>query len=109
MYSARVSSNLILDKCIFVHLHAKFAIVIEAMYIQCRRRKFKDEVAEWLRRQTANLIGSAFVSSNLILDDCIFVHLHAKFAMVIEAMYIYSMQKKKIKRRGGRVVKVSDC
>ncbi len=29
----------------------------------------EDEVAEWLRRQTANLMGSARVGSNPILVD----------------------------------------
>ena len=33
----------------------------------------QDEVAEWLRRQTANLLCSARVSSNLILvETCLF-------------------------------------
>jgi hypothetical protein len=31
-----------------------------------------DKVAEWLRRQTANLLGSARVSSNLILVEIYF-------------------------------------
>ena len=68
---AHESLNLILVECIFVHLHAKFAMVIEAMYIPCRRRKVKDELAEWLRCQTANLMGSACVSLNLILVEFI--------------------------------------
>ena len=34
-----------------------------------------DQVAEWLRRWTANPMGSARVSSNLILVDCFIVTL----------------------------------
>ena len=59
------------------------AMVIEAMYIQCRNKKFIDEVAAWFRCQTAYMMGSALVSSNLIIIKFFFVHLHGNFAMVI--------------------------
>ena len=88
MGSACMSSNLILVEYIFVHPHVNIAMVIEAMYIYCRNQKLKDEVAEWLRCQTAYMMGTAGMSSNPILIKFFFVHLHANFAMVIEAMYI---------------------
>jgi hypothetical protein len=44
-------------------------ILFELIMIKQQDSVYGDEVAEWLRRQTANLMGSARVSSNLILVE----------------------------------------
>ena len=43
--------------------------------LNCSVLKQQDEVAEWLRRWTANPLGSARVGSNPILVDVFYLHI----------------------------------
>jgi hypothetical protein len=59
----------VLCKCNCIHFQSTYDnLGLILNNITCKH----DKVAEWLRRQTANLLGSARVSSNLILVEIFF-------------------------------------
>ena len=68
------------------------------MYSFLAPERYQDEVAEWLRRWTANPLCSARVGSNPILvDNFYFISLffsHSKTSNFLRKVFVYSFQQR---------------